>query len=403
MAGPRLGKWDVLAVAKLDRSSRSLIDFADLLEWCQARGKTLVSVAESLDFGTPTGQFVGKILILFAEFERSMMRERRADAARKLYANGGYNGGGSLPWGYRTVRRDGRIELEPDPELVAKITGIAEAVIGGESVQSAADRLGLDHANLLRRLRSPSLKGLVTLHGEIIRGGDGTPLLREPVLPAATWSRLQVRLDANSKGAGVPRDAYPWLHVIACRECGEDLYFQRWSGRPEYAYLNHKPSLKKYKGEEKKARCRCSFRAADVGAQIGPILTGALGDKFIPEVVDVPGDDTSAELEQVDEAIRDLEADRYERRLFTGEAGSQRYAAMMSKLEARAEVLRAQPSVPARRELVYPTQTFGEMWEALESDHERGALLRRMRFKVLVYRDAQKRTQVQIKQGRPAS
>ena len=76
---------------------------------------------------------------------------------------------------------------------------------------------------------------------------------------------------------------------------------------------------------------------------------------------------------------------------------------MMSKLEARAEVLRAQPSVPARRELVYPTQTFGEMWEALESDHERGALLRRMRFKVLVYRDAQKRTQVQIKQGRPAS
>ncbi|HEY3977687.1 MAG TPA: recombinase family protein, partial [Streptosporangiaceae bacterium] len=69
----RAGSWDTLVVAKLDRVSRSLLDFAKLLKWCQAHGKTLVSVAESLDFGTPTGQFVGKILILFAEFERDMM------------------------------------------------------------------------------------------------------------------------------------------------------------------------------------------------------------------------------------------------------------------------------------------------------------------------------------------
>jgi site-specific DNA recombinase len=188
-----------------------------------------------------------------------------------------------------------------------------------------------------------------------------------------------------------------------CRECGENLYFQKWAKRPSYSYLNHKPSLKKYKGAQAKERCRCSFRAADVEAQIEPMLLGALGDKFIPEVVDIPGEDASAELERVEESIAELERDRYERGLFRGDAGSARYATMMAKLEEQAEYLRAQPAVPARRELVYPTQTFGEMWEALESDHERGALLRRMRFKVLAYRDAQKRTRVQIKQDQPAS
>jgi site-specific DNA recombinase len=390
--------WDILIVAKLDRISRSLIDFAGLLEWCQARGKTIVSVSESLDFGTPTGQFVGKILILFAEFERQMMRERRADAARKLYSKGGYNGGGSLPWGYRTIRRSGRIELEPDPDLVPVITQIAEAVIAAESVQSVARRFGLDHASLLRRLRSPSLKGLVTHQNTVIRDEDGMPLMREPILPAAIWTRLQGRLDANSKGAGVPRDASPWLHVIACRECGRDLYRQRYSKRPSYSYYNHKPALKQYTRDGAEY-CRCSFRAADIEAQIEPIVLLAFGDKYFPEVIDLPGEDHSDELAQVEEAIADLEADRYERHLFRGAAGAQRYAAMMERLETRAEALRAQPKVPPRREIVLSDDLFSERWEALESDRERGALLRRMRVRIFAFEDKQDRTRLQLRQG----
>jgi site-specific DNA recombinase len=403
MSGSRLGQWDVLCVAKLDRISRSLVDFADLLTWLEERGKTLVSVAENLDFGTATGQFVGKILILFAEFERQMMRERRASAAAKLYANGGYNGGGSMPWGYRSVYQDGRIVLVPDRDLVRKITECAGAVIGGESVESVARRTGLDHANLLRRLRSPSLKGIVTFKGEVVRGEDGMPLLRKPVLPPATWARLQVHLDANSKGAGVPRDAYAWLHVIACRECGDDLYFQRWSKRPQYAYLNHKPSLKKYTAEDRAERCRCSFRASDVESQIERLVLRGFGASRIPEVTDIPAEDHTAELDQVQEAISDLERDRYERGLFKGEAGAQRYASMMTKLETRAEVLRAQPVVPARREVVYSEETFRERWEALQTDHERAAMLRRMRVKLYAYKDEQRRTRLQGRQERPGA
>ena len=399
LSAGRADLWDVLVVAKLDRVSRSLIDFAGLLQWCQERGKTLVSVAESLDFGTPTGQFVGKILILFAEFERQMMRERRADAARKLYGNAGYNGGGSLSWGYRPVRRDGHIELEPDPALAQKITEIAETVIAGESVLSAAQRFGLDHASLIRRLRSPSLKGMVVLHGEVIRGSDGMPLLREPILPPGMWARLQARLDANSRGGGVPRDASPWLHVIVCQKCGYDLYLQRYTNRPNRYYV-HKASLKFWKRDGVEF-CRCSFRADDLEARIEPLVLLAFGDKHVPEVLDLPAEDHTVELAQVEEAIADLETDRYERGLFKGEAGAARYATMMGRLEGRSESLRAAPKLPARQELILSEELFADRWDSLESDAERGALLRRMRVRLVAYKDQKGRSRLRLRQGRP--
>jgi site-specific DNA recombinase len=129
----------------------------------------------------------------------------------------------------------------------------------------------------------------------------------------------------------------------------------------------------------------------------------AFGDKYIPEITYVPGEDHTAELEQVQEAITDLERDRYERRLFSGEAGAQRYAAMMTKLESRAEALRAQPVVPARQEMVLSGDLFAERWESLQSDHERGALLRRMRVKLYAFKDAGGRTRLQLRQRRPGA
>jgi hypothetical protein len=50
--------------------------------------------------------------------------------------------------------------------------------------------LRLDNASLLRRLRSPSLKGIVVYKNEVVGGGDGMPLTREPILPPTTWTRL---------------------------------------------------------------------------------------------------------------------------------------------------------------------------------------------------------------------
>jgi site-specific DNA recombinase len=95
-------EWDTLIVAKLDRLTRSLFDFADLVKWCDAHGKILVSVSESIDLAMPHGRMMANLLVSFAQFERERMSERRSDARREVRGSGGWDGG-RVPYGYRPV------------------------------------------------------------------------------------------------------------------------------------------------------------------------------------------------------------------------------------------------------------------------------------------------------------
>ena len=134
----KLAQWDILCIAKLDRLTRSVRHFDDLRIWADEHGKTIASVAESLDLSTSTGRMFANLLAMFAQFERERMSERRAEAFRKLYSRGGYNGGSSLPWGYKTIRQNGRLELEPDVDQVAEIRVIVDKVLAGQSVSGVA-------------------------------------------------------------------------------------------------------------------------------------------------------------------------------------------------------------------------------------------------------------------------
>ena len=69
------------------------------------------------------------------------MRERRADAARKLLNRGGYNGGSLMPWGYYVVNWGGRLEIEPDPGKVPEVT------------ECPAQRQPVASCHLLRRMQ----------------------------------------------------------------------------------------------------------------------------------------------------------------------------------------------------------------------------------------------------------
>lgn len=382
----KVAQWDGLLVTKLDRLTRSVRSFDDLRLWADEHGKTIISIAESFDLGTSTGRMFANLLAMFSQYERERMSERREDASRKLYSRGGYNGGGSLPWGYRTERIGGQIELKVDTGMATMINEIADAVIDGASVEEQAFRYKLDHASLLRRLRKVSLKGWVTYHGVVIRGDDGMPLLREPVISAGKWARLQARLDANSPGRGTPRSAYPWLHVVTCERCHEDLYLQKIAGT-DRSYLYHKKTLTKYKQFGNPRPCTVSISGRIVHAKLEQCLMERLGRSHIPEIIDVEAEDYSDDLNEVNAAIADLEADRYVHGLFKGDEGTARYVAMMTNLEAQAETLRAMPVVPAGREVVLSQDTFRERWESLDDDHERGDLLRRMGVRVFAGKD----------------
>src|SRR5712691_6452692 len=64
-----IAQWDTLVVAKVDRLTRSLSDFAALTAWCLANGKSLVSKAEDINLSSAAGRMMAGILALFAAFE----------------------------------------------------------------------------------------------------------------------------------------------------------------------------------------------------------------------------------------------------------------------------------------------------------------------------------------------
>ncbi len=84
----RAGKVDTILVWKLDRIFRSLRDLVRTLAELRDLGVAFVSLKESLDLTTPTGQLLCHLLGAFAQFEAAMIRERTAAGRARAKANG---------------------------------------------------------------------------------------------------------------------------------------------------------------------------------------------------------------------------------------------------------------------------------------------------------------------------
>ena len=74
------GEAEGLVVAKLDRLSRSLLDFAALMERFQRRRWALVALDLGVDTSTPSGEMMASVLAVFAQFERRLIGQRTREA-----------------------------------------------------------------------------------------------------------------------------------------------------------------------------------------------------------------------------------------------------------------------------------------------------------------------------------
>ena len=89
----RRGKVKKLIVYKLDRVSRSLLDFVDMIQLFKEHGVEFVSAQEMFDTASPYGEMLMKLLMVFAEFERTSIVNRIRDAYEKRSSMGLYAGG----------------------------------------------------------------------------------------------------------------------------------------------------------------------------------------------------------------------------------------------------------------------------------------------------------------------
>ena len=82
------GGADALVVAKLDRLSRSMLDFAALMNAAQKQGWALVALDLGVDTSTPSGEMMANVLATFAQFERRLISQRTKEALAAKRAAG---------------------------------------------------------------------------------------------------------------------------------------------------------------------------------------------------------------------------------------------------------------------------------------------------------------------------
>ncbi|QTP19085.1 MULTISPECIES: recombinase family protein [Micrococcus] len=82
------GEADVLLAVRLDRVSRSVADFAGLLDRCQRRGWELVLLSPNIDTADPAGRFTANVLASAAQYERELISQRTREGMAQRKAEG---------------------------------------------------------------------------------------------------------------------------------------------------------------------------------------------------------------------------------------------------------------------------------------------------------------------------
>lgn len=91
-ASPKRRDVDGIVVAKLDRLSRSVVDFAGVLELARARKWALVAIDLGVDTSTPTGELVANVMMSVAQWERRVIGERTSAAMQAAKRSGRHMG-----------------------------------------------------------------------------------------------------------------------------------------------------------------------------------------------------------------------------------------------------------------------------------------------------------------------
>ena len=137
------GGADGLVVAKLDRLSRSLLDFAQLMERSQRKRWAMVALDLGVDTSTPAGEMMASVLAVFAQFERRLIGQRTRDALAVKRAEGVQLG---RP---RTLSMKTRRRIVREREKGATLAAIADR-LNAEGVATAQG--GRWHPSTVRKV-----------------------------------------------------------------------------------------------------------------------------------------------------------------------------------------------------------------------------------------------------------
>jgi len=209
LADVEAGWVDVVVVYKVDRLTRSLMDFAKLVDAFEQNGVSFVSITQQFNTTTSMGRLTLNILLSFAQFEREVIGERIRDkfaASRKK----GMWMGGNPPLGYDVHNRK-LVVNETEAAVVRHIferftkTGSATRLVKELNAEGYRTKSWITQAGKERRGR-PLDKGYLyrllnnrVYLGEAVHKGVSHPGEHDAIVPRDIWDKVHAILSENAR------------------------------------------------------------------------------------------------------------------------------------------------------------------------------------------------------------
>ncbi|SFR56782.1 recombinase family protein [Anaeromicropila populeti] len=259
---------------RLDRISRNIVDFGNLLTLFSEYNVDFASATENFDTSTPIGRAMVYIVMVFAQLERETIAARIKDNYKFRSSTGKYFMGGNVPFGYESQKAivDGKKAsiIVPDENNAKILEDIFDAFIAGESLYNIAHKLNINgirtasnkmfYENAIRRILQNitpcaadekiynylfSLGYKISNPVEDFTGDNGMCIffknknrneendisehvvvvgIHKPIIQSEKYIRAQILLGKNSKTMSKKRSKQSFLAgLCTCVECGKSF------------------------------------------------------------------------------------------------------------------------------------------------------------------------------------
>lgn len=265
------GQIDCVVVYKVDRLSRSLLDFSKLLEFFEAHKVTFVSVTQHFNTNSSMGRLTLNILLSFAQFEREMISERTRDKMNAAKKRGKWLGGYPM-LGYN-LDQDKKILVINEQEakvvhlifkLYLKFRSFMQVarILNKEGYKAKQHKMKtgkilgssvFNHARVQHILKSPLYIGKILLNNKMYSG------LQKPIISEEIFNKVQELIHLNNRNkTQLKRTACVGLlsGILRCKHCNTAMFYT-------YTVKNNKYRHNYYvcTNAQKKGYYTCSTRS----------------------------------------------------------------------------------------------------------------------------------------------
>ena len=237
LADVEAGEIDCVVIYKIDRLSRSLLDFAKIAQTLQCHSVSFVAVTQQFSTSTSMGRLMMNVLLSFAQFERELASERTRDKIAATRRKGKWSGGRPI-LGYDIDRSGGSPRLAINPVEADRVREIFELYLEYESLIPVVSELNsrgwctkrwvtkkgsqaggqiFDKHRLYGLLTNALYVGKVRYREEL-HDGEHDQIVGDDV-----WQRVQATLRRNGRTGGRDaRNKYGALlrGLLRCGTCG---------------------------------------------------------------------------------------------------------------------------------------------------------------------------------------